>query len=307
MKYVKQEIENWLSSNIVKEYNDYDDTVTYSYEDVNATPTNVSVVTYKGYYWRSLIDNNIGNNPELTENTYWNKWKVANINAMLDQKSLTATTSINSIVVEFKRGLSDTIGIGYIESSKVTIEHLKIDDTLLTDFTQEFLFSVNEDVYDYYSYIYGPYSEQVDRTLYIPIATVGYKIRVTIEVSISNKASCGFLICGEAQDMGCTLDEVGFNFNSFSTTETDTFGNLTVVKRDIQDLVDFETAIDKGLVSKARRDVKKTYDDVIMFVVDDSKDSDFENAVTLGKIQDVGMVGSNSTKNFISWSIMETI
>jgi len=307
MKYVRQEINDWLSTNIVKDFDDYDSTVTYSYEDINSDPTNSSVVTYKGYYWRSLIDNNTGNNPELTENKYWNKWKVANVNAMLDQKSLTSTTSTSSIVVEFKRGLSDTIGLGYIESSKVTIEHLKADDTVLTDFTQEFLFGVNEEVYDYWSYIYEPYSEQADRTLYIPIATVGYKIKVTIDLSANNKAGCGFLICGEAQSMGCTLDAVGFNFNSFSTTEVDNFGNTTIIKRDIQDLVDFETAIDKGLVSKARRDIKKIYDDVIMFVVDDSKTSNFENIITLGKIQDASIVGSNFSKNFITWSVMETI
>ncbi len=312
MTYVKQEITQWLSSNITQTYNDWVDTTTYIYEDI-ASPSNNSVVRYNGYFWRSLIDSNTGNNPLETENEAWFRWQPSNTYAMLDQKSLTYTTNVGSdIVVEFERGNIDTLGLGYLEASQVTIEHYTYgtdgtDGTIITEATQTFSFSVNEDVYDLWDYIYADYSDIIGRAIKIDIKPIGYKIRVTIAQSYNSIASCGFMVGGQGVFMGDTKDEVPLNFNSYSYSATDDFGNLSVIKRNVQDLVDFDTYIDKDLVAKAKRDIKTNHDEIMMFVVDESAESSFDNLITLGKISNASIVARTAHKNVISWSIFESI
>jgi len=308
MIFIKQEISNFITSNLTQEYNDYDSTTTYIYENID-TPSNDSVVRLGGYYWRSLIDSNIGNNPLKTENIKWIKWKPSNAYAMLDQKSLTKSVNIDSdIVVEFIRGKIDSLGFGYLETASIIIEHYDESDNLLPEFTQTIDFSVNETVYDLWSYIYDEYTEELDRGIYVPISLAGYKIKVTIkELANANQSSCGFLIGGEAIKMGETLDEVSFSFNSFSTATPDAFGNLDIIKRSVQDLVDFNTIINKGESPLVRRQIKKIYDEIVLFVIDESNDSIFENMLTLGKINNASTVAKVSNKNIIGWSIFESI
>ena len=362
MKFVKQEITGWISSNIGQDYLDYNPATSYIFEDIGLASNN-SVCTYQGYYWRSLSDGNAGNNPADTEGVYWNKWKVANINAMLDQKSLSKTETtytsadadylssdtatsiatnslvwdvntnkmfkalstnnlpetdfsnsslwenVSDIIVTFERkGLMNAIGLGYLESSKVTVEHLDDYGKVINYATKTMDIKFNLDVYDVWTYGYAPYNMKIDRALYFQIMPIGTTIRVTIERnSATHSAKCGFLICGNAIDMGNTLDKVNFKFNSYSSSDTDQFGNLNIIRRNVQDLVDFETIIDRSFTMKSKRQIKENYDEIVMFVVDESDNSEFENMVTLGKIDTASVVGEVSSKNIISWSIFESI
>jgi hypothetical protein len=309
MIYIQQQIENFTEdSNIENDWYGWDDTTSYNQEDLGSE-TYAGTVTYGNYYWKSLTDNNVGNIPSETEGVYWSKLSISNRMAMLDQQSLTRSTMIgDDIVVEFTRNQIDSIALGYLETSQITIEHLDTTDTVIDEFTKIIEFSLHENVFDLWDYIYEDYTTDVDRGLYFKIAPIGVKVRITISASIiTGNSACGFLVGGEGIDMGDTLDGVGFNFNSFSTAETDIFGNLTVIRRNVQDLVDFETIIDKSFTPRARRNIKSIYDEIVVFVVDESENSFLENAVTLGKIQDASVVGEVSTKNVISWSVFETI
>jgi len=362
MKFVKQEITEWISSNIGQDYLDYNPATTYLFEDIGVASNN-SVCTYQGYYWRSISDTNTGNNPADTEGVYWNKWKVANINAMLDQKSLSKTETtyistdanyqssdtatgivvnslvwdintnkmfkalatnnlpetdfsnaslwenVSDIIVTFRRkSLMNSIGFGYLETSNIIIEHFDKNGLIVDTATQRIKTKYNIGVLDVWSYGYTSYTTQANRALYIPLIPIGETIKVTIErQKYTNSAKCGFLICGNGIDMGKTLDKVNFKFNSFSSSTTDQFGNLNVVRRNVQDLVDFETIIEKGLTMTARRHIKENYDEIVMFVVDESTNSIFENMVTLGKIDTASLIGEVASKNVISWSIFESI
>lgn len=307
MKYVKQEVLEFTSSNITQTYPDYDETITYIYED-DTTLTSASTVRYGGYYWRSLTAGNLGNNPIETENIYWVRHSVSNTYAMLDQKSLTKTSSSGSpIIVEFMRGNIDTIGLGYLKTNIVTIEHLDNSDVVIDAVTQSIEFGLSETVYDLWSYIYDEYSSDIDRSMRFNIAPVGRKIRVTITPQYGNIAECGFLIGGQSINMGCTLDKVKFSFNSFSVGKPDAFGNLDIIRRSVQDLVDFQTIIDRESLPNTRRSIKSIYDEIVLFIVDDSESEEQEHMLTLGKIQNASAVGQMSTKNVIAWSIMESI
>lgn len=308
MKLVQQQIQSFLSSNITEPFLEYNTATTYSFEEDETALTNASVVRYSNYNYRSLINNNTNNNPEETENTKWVKWSVSNRYAMIDVSSTSKTVIENDdIVVEFLRGSIDLIGIGNMTASGVTIEHYDSIGTLISTATQTITFSINEDVYDLWDYMYSEYSLAIDRGVKIDIPPIGHKIKVTIHQQVSlGKTECGFFIAGEVIDMGETLAEVGFNFNSFSTVDTDIFGTTTITKRNIQDLVDFETIVNSNDTIKTKRKIKTIYDDIVLFVIDPSENSEHENILTLGKVQDASTVLTTATKTIITWSVFES-
>ncbi len=309
MDVVEQSIEEFTYSNIPQSFDDYDIAKTYIYESDIDNLTSDSVALFGNYYYRSVINDNLGNNPEKNVGVSWTKLRVSNKKAMLDYSSLSRSIADGEdLIVEFNRGNITNIALGNFDASLVRIEILDVNGDVLSDFTQEEFFSVNEDVYDYYSYIYSNYRVKTDRNIYFYIPLIGDKVRVTFADSFGGSASCGFLFGGKAIYIGDTMDEISFGFNSFATKEQDQFGTLTIINRSVQELVDFETLIEKGFMLKSKREVKDIYNKVVLFVLDPSKESEFENLLGLGVIENSSLVGEfNSTHSIMSFSVFEAI
>ena len=307
MQYVKQEIVNFLSTNLTDTYNDWVSTTTYTVEADTAL-TNASVVRYGAYYWRSLVTNNIGFNPKEYENTKWMKWAVSNKYAMLDLAAQTESTYAGDLTCTFAiaKG-TDTIGIGYYDADTILVEVL--DDLNAVLWSYETPTTIYEGVDSWWTWTYPLYEYESNRATMIKIpSSVGTKCRVTFNKSVEAAVtSCGFLIAGSAVDMGVTLSDVKFKFTSYAVKEIDSFGTLTITKRAIQDIVDFNTIIDNGVFSSNNRKIKEIYNDIVMFVVDESVDSRYENLITLGVIQDAFPVLTEYNRTIVSYSIMEAI
>jgi len=406
MKYLQQAITEFSYSTLVNDYDDYNPATTYVLEVDDENLTNASVVRLGNFYYRSLINDNVGFDPVEFEKIKWVKWAVANKYAMIDLASTTASSASGTdIVVEFPRGLIDTLTLGYYTAREVLVEHLndlsgvvsgltvptsasltssileglvyvsdtRIDHTttekvftasvdtyvdididgvlvytevalgageptltapnqrlakvvtdgstvasvtdmrtiivkVIADVSQSITHSVNETIYDLWDYIYDAYSEDVNRALKVDLSPIGTSIRVTLKpVLVSDTVSMGYLVGGEALFMGETLYGVGFNFQSYAYKEVDTFGTLTVIKRNVQDLVDFETIIPTAELSKLKRRLKSVYNDILVFIVDESDDSQVENLLTLGIVENASVVLSNPVLSTMTWSIMESL
>lgn len=310
MLIIKQKIESFTSSTITQTYDDYDSTKTYTLETDENTLTSASVCRFGNYYYRSVIDGNIGNNPAETEGVFWVLLRYSNQMAMINTSSYSkSVVEDTDLVVEFNRYTINSLAIGNFTASSVTIEHLDSSGVVIPEFTQEFTYSVNEEVYDYYDYMYAEYSSIVDRGIYINIPQIGVKLRVTLAKSTeANIASCGFLVGGANIDCGETLDGVSLSFNSFASKEYNEFGDLSLVNRPVQDLVDFETLVRTKEIQKTRKKTKDVYNDVVVFVLDPSETSEFDNLVGLGVIDSADLVGQfNSTHSIMSFSVFESI
>ena len=307
MKYVQQQILEFSASNVIQDFPDYNPSTTYIYEDIT-TPTSSSVVRHEGYQWRSITDGNLGNTPSDTS-AVWTKWKVSNTYAMLDQQSLTQTVQIgNDIIVEFERGRIDSIGLGYYTASEIIIEHLDKFDVVIPQVTQTIVTSGFEGIFNLADYINIPRQTSVNKSVYIAINPIGTKIRVTLkEEGSEGQAACGFLIGGAGIDMGATLNKVSFSFKSYSNVTTDSFGRTNIVKRNIQDLAKFRTIADRKTFSTYKRNIKEIYDEIVMFVLDPSESTDFENLITLAKVKSASISAEVADKNIIPWSIQESI
>ena len=175
-------------------------------------------------------------------------------------------------------------------------------------YTQTEAHDYNSDVEDYYTYMYADYVLNVDRGRLMYLPHGGSHVRVTLYAeSPTVSAACGYLVASEAVNMGETLYGVDFSFNSYSVKTTDEFGVLTINKRSIQDVVDFETSIDSATIAYTKRKIKTIHDEIVVFVLDESESSSYENLITLGTVTNVSTVLSNPVKTTIAWSIQETI
>ncbi len=305
MQYVRQELLDFTYTNLTDTYLPYNAATTYTFEA--GTPTNASVVRFGTYYYRSLINGNVGNDPELTENVKWLKYGISNKYAMLDLSSQTVSKfTAGNLIVEFKQGTMGTLGIGNYSAQEIRIEQLDITGIVQSSITVGV--TLNNLVTDYWTYMYTTYGYEGDKAIKITFATKADRIRVTfIKSSESPFAGCGFLVAGTPVGMGESLYGVNFKFNSYALKERDDFGTLKITKRAVQDLVDFETVIPASSLMSYKRGIKGIYNDIIMFILDERENSAYESMLVLGIIQDASVILSNPVQTIISWSIMEAI
>ena len=305
MEYVKQQILEFTDTNLVDTYPVWAEGTTYSFEAT--APTSASIVRYGAWYYRSVANGNVGNNPEDTEGTWWVKYGVSNKFAMLDLKAQSFSTFDGDMTCTFTKGNINTLGFGNYTALSITVDILDIDGITVLD-TQTTSNTYYDHIEDWYTFTQVGEADIGDRATRVKLPNIGSFIKVTFNIASEfTYTSCGYMIGGEAVYMGDTIDGVNFSFASYASKETDTWGNLNIVKRAVQDLVDFETIIDSNRASSFKRKVKSVYNDIIMFIVDDTDESIFENILVLGVIQDAGVVFGNSEKTVLNFSVMESI
>ena len=307
MQYIKQELTEFTSTNLTDSYPDWSPTTTYIVEPDNAL-TSASVVRYGSYYYRSVTSANLNFNPNTYSDIKWVKHSVSNKYAMLDMSSNSKSVfEGGDLTVTFLQNQSSVLGIGNYEADYITVEVLASDGTTIL-WMYNTLSNVNANVYDYYDYIYEPYVLGQDFTTKVNIPIQGRYIRLTFhKLTLTNRAACGYLIMGNPMDMGMSLMQPKFSYNSLTTKEISSFGNLDIKKSFIQDIVDFETVIASTYLSRMRRELKKIYDEIVLFIIDERDVSEYENLMTLGVIQDASVVLENNVESVISFSVIEAL
>ena len=308
MQYVKQEIKEFVETNLQDIYDEWNPNTTYTVETNNNALTNASMVRFGAFYYRSVTENNKGYNPVQYENIKWVKHSVSNKFAMLDMSANSKSIIQNGdITVVFEQNYIELLGFGNYEAEYIEVELLDSDMTTVL-WSKNTSNRINENVYDYWDYIYAPYFNESDHTETMVIPLLGTYIRVTFrEQPFFERASCGYLIGGSPVFMGNTLNGVTFGYNSFTSKEVTPFGNLEIIKRGVQALVDFETVIPSNYLPRMRRELKTVYDEIILFVLDERDNSPYENLMTLGVIQDAGVVLENPVESLMTFSVIEAV
>ena len=173
--------------------------------------------------------------------------------------------------------------------TSVTDLRTVIDPVLDTDI---YTFSVNGNVWDLWSYIYGGFTDTVVETIYTQLKRVGTTIRVTFSFG-GNATYCGYFIVGIATDMGATLDKVKFPYKK--------------IGKYVTNVADFKTIVDKVELMRKTNEAKLLADEVVLFVIDPSETTSHNNMIILGKITKCEGIGENLEANTISWQIEKNI
>ena len=307
MQYIKQELLEFTSTNLTDTYPEWSSTTTYIVEPDTAL-TSASVARYGAYYYRSVTNSNLNFNPNTYSDIKWVKYAVSNKYAMLDMSSNSKSIMEGGdLTVTFLQNQSSVIGIGNYEADYITIEILAPNGVTVL-WTYETPSNINANVYDYYEYIYAPYTIDQDFTTKVNLPLQGRFVRLTFhKLLITDRAACGYLIVGNPVDIGKSLMGVKFGYNSLTTKEISSFGSLDIKKGFIQDIVDFETVISSTYLPRMRRELKKIYDEIVLFIIDERDVSEYENLMTLGVIQDASVILENDVESIISFSILEAL
>ena len=307
MYYIKQELTEFTSTNLTDTYSDWSPNITYIVEPDNAL-TSASIARFGAYYYRSVTSTNLNFNPSTYENIKWVKHSVSNKYAMLDMSSNSKSVVVGGdLTVTFLQNQSSILGIGNYEADYITIEILAPDGVTIL-WTYDTPSNINANVYDYYDYIYEPYTLDQDFTAKINLPIQGRYVRLTFhKLLITNRSACGYLIVGNPMYMGMSLMQPKFGYNSLTTKDISTFGNLDIKKSFVQDIVDFETVIASTYLPRMRRELKKIYDEIVLFIIDERDVSEYENLMTLGVIQDASVVLENNVESVISFSVIEAL
>jgi hypothetical protein len=154
-------------------------------------------------------------------------------------------------------------------------------------------YSINAGVNSVWTYGYTGFSDSVDRVVYMPLKKIGTNIRVSFIDLNARNTYCGFMIAGLVVDMGATVDKVSFTDRTYGTR--------------LASVATFSTAVNNYQLVRKISIAKKLKGQTMLFVIDPSADSVFENMAILGKINKADGTGEVSTKNFISWEIEQTI
>ena len=307
MYYIKQELTEFTSTNLTDTYSDWSPTITYIVEPDNAL-TSASIARFGAYYYRSVTSTNLNFNPETYSNIKWVKHSVSNKYAMLDMSANSKSVVVGGdLTVTFLQNQSSILGIGNYEADYITIEILAPDGGTIL-WTYDTPSNINANVYDYYDYIYEPYNLDQDFTAKVNLPLQGRYVRMTFhKLPLTDNSACGYLIVGNPVYIGMSLMGVKFGYNSLTTKEISSFGNLDIKKSFIQDIVDFETVIASTYLSRMRRELKKIYDEIVLFIIDERDVSEYENLMTLGVIQDASVVLENNVESVISFSVIEAL
>ena len=307
MQYIKQELTEFTSTNLTDSYPDWSPTTTYIVEPDNAL-TSASIARYGSYYYRSVTSANLNFNPNTYSDIKWVKHSVSNKYAMLDMSSNSKSVVVGGdLTVTFLQNQSSILGIGNYEADYITIEILAPDGVTIL-WTYNTPSNINANVYDYYDYIYEPYNLDQDFTTKVNLPLQGRYVRMTFHrLPLTDNSACGYLIVGNPVYIGMSLMGVKFGYNSLTTKEISSFGNLDIKKSFIQDIVDFETVIASTYLPRMRRELKKIYDEIVLFVIDERDVSEYENLMTLGVIQDASVVLENNVESVISFSLVEAL
>jgi len=300
MQYLAQEVTSFTLSNVSEASLDWSAGTSYT----------VGTLVVHGINVYKCVSAHVGKNPIEFLNIFWVKWAVSNRFAMLDASSQTKSfVSAGNLVVEFMQGSISTIALGNYEASYATIQILGTDSTtVLWSYSTPSTTTSNVTTSSYYSYIYDSYTDTLAQSIKVDLPLRGYKIRVTFVLDTgATRTACGYLYGGVPVSMGQTLFGVSFRYNSFAIKETDSFGTLSIIKRAVQDIIDFETIIASNTLIATRKRVKLVYDTVVLFILDESNTSVYENMLTLGVIESVSTVLANPTITTLTWSIVEGI
>lgn len=281
MIYIQQSITELTVSNVPQVFPIYDEATAYAIGDE---------VRVGSHIYKSVTDDNIGNDPVLTSGIYWYDGEVpSNEYALIDLDQDTQTVWDTTGLVEFPRGIIDYIAIGNFSAKTITISYLD-DLGAVLDF-DEYAFSTNGNVYDLWSYIYGGFTDTVSKTVYAPIKRIGVTIRIEFNNG-TNQSKCGYLVGGKAIDMGVTLDRV-----SFPDTR---IGSKSV------SVANFDTIMPNNELMRSMVVAKSLIGESMLFVIDESESSVHENMIIIGSITKCNGVGEASTKNKISWEITQS-
>jgi hypothetical protein len=212
--------------------------------------------TYLTY--QSLIAGNVGK--ALSDTTAWGPLKrVVNRWLMFDKVVNSQTSAPEAVTVVIRPGeLVNTVGLLNVAGARVTVAQDGSGYSQTKNLQRH-------DVNNWYDWFYEEPIREGDVVFDGIPPYVNSNLTITVE-SAGGIAAIGCCLLGKARTIGQTAWDLTGGVLSYSTPSTDTFGNVTLVKRDNAKVLNFEVYIPTGFESEVYR-LLRQYTDVELMVI----------------------------------------
>lgn len=236
------------SSNVSEDdYAEWESGTTYAAED------RVIVIGTTHKIYESAQGSNTGNNPVTDDGTWWievsatNRWKAFD-DRLSDQVTNTDTIEYTLTMPSNATG----IALFGLEGSSLNVT---VTDGANEVYNEGFDIVDTSDITNWLEYFTTDLTTSFVNTIILSIP--GYKGNV-VEVTISGATDASIVKLGEiaigyVEALGTTEYGTQLSILDFSTKESDTFGNFTIVERTFQDEVNFKFYLETGRANKVKR------------------------------------------------------
>ena len=219
--------------------------------------------------YQSVIAGNVGQ--ALTDKSKWTPLGATTRWKMFDKAVNSQTVAPGSVSVTIAPGeLANTLTVLNVTGATVTVSQTQSGYSRSRSL-------VRHDVLSWYDFYY----EEPIRTGDVVFDDIPPYPTASLTVTVDNgldDAAIGLLTVGKSRAIGKTQWELTAGVLSYSTSSTDTFGNVTMVKREGAKRLNFDVAIPAGFESEAYR-LLKQYTDVEIVVIGST---DYEMTIAYG-------------------------
>ena len=300
MKIVENKITDYLTINVTEnetqwlitslfEYGDYirDGHFIYRYAGINNSNTDVS----------PYIDYETNKNLVPT----WVLYGPTNYYAMLDGETSTRTIGGETLIFELSNERYDSFALIGLAATSVTIELLDIttEDVI---YTNSFDLLDRTDRVDAYTHYFLPIDLRdnvYDDNIYLIGNT---KLKATI-TNTGSLAECGRLVFGSGFFVGDTQYGANLTQEMYSIQSVDVFGKDTLIKRGSANIDTHTVSIPTNKIPSLRKQAKVLEAIPILFVMDESEESELQNLLNFGYFRTFSMLLSNPKISIINLTI----
>lgn len=309
MRVLRQEITEYISTNLVQPRSEWSDTTTY---------TANQEVTYKNHIYRSMVDSNVGVNPSLNTGK-WLLFGVDNSFAGIDLHSLTASQIDDGLdYIEFEFASVGFTMLAFRGVMGASIDLYEYDDVgTQINYTNRSILPERLCSINWYNYYYcptqsdsielNPNVQSID-TIFDVILPRTAKMKIRINKRADGRAKVDTMVGGSYFDIGATRFGIAGGFIDHSVRKTDDYGITKITKRNVQETMKGEIVIDALRTQSVKRFIKDNcMGETVVFIADESDDSKYENLTMLGYITDFEVVIDNGVKSFGTIEIEESL
>jgi len=306
MLILEQKIKKFIRTNLQQPYAEWDKDTEYVWN---------TTIVYKNHIYRNIVKQNKGVQPDLNTGK-WLLFGVDNAFAMLDLHSHTDTVmdkGLKRIEVTFSSAGYDYIGFGNVKGSLIEIQEYSSTNMRLKT-TQHKIGNERTCATTWHDYYYCGIPDKLDLGkgkavdfLYGHILPRTASIKVIIHQNSDNIASCGSMVSGKAKDIGNTQFGVDIRLVDYSVKTTDKYGITTIEKHDSQEVFTCEITFPAKTTQLVKREVKQNLGKVVMIIAEPERDSNYDNLITLGYIEDFQIYINNGVESRASMRVLEVL
>jgi len=254
------------------------------------------------YKYAGISGTNTATTPSLNPED-WLEYKTSNYYAMLGERTIDQTITSGDLIIEITSQNYDTLSLLNVVGSQIDIEMKDSMSNIV--FTDSYDLNNNIEIVDAYSYYFNPFEFFTGYYTQIPIYP-NSTIKITITAA-SGTAAIGRLVCGQGYGLGINLYGATFSLESFSRTDFDEFGSATLIHREAVYNSQYVVVIPSVNVPRLQRKRKELDAIPILFIGDESEESDYENLLSYGLWQGADMLLRNPVNSELNLTIKELL